>query len=703
MVPMKVLAAAIGQVLGSPLHPTHASISGGAPAPAWTPAQWFLSSEQGIWLDPSDFTRYMADKGPELSQDLSFDDTSKWNKGTGWSVTGGQAVHNGAAAEYINSLFNAIPGKVYEYVIDIAAIPASSNVIIYCNGAAGPVYTSAGVYTTAVFCAAVGTGAIKHSIRASNATGGTTIINSFSIKEVTSASTATLFEDPTGNIVVARPEQPIGMALDKRLGLVPGANVVTNGDFSSGTGWTLGGSWVISGGVLTATAVGSGTTASRTGDVVAGKWYKATVVINSITGGSGVKVSIGSTGSTTITGAGTYCFILRATNTNVSLEAQGTSTFVIDSITAQELPGNHVTQATAGKKPKLSLRKNLVTSSEALGTSYFGGTTAGCTTADGISRPMGTGRVVRRTTGSGSYAYVSASMVASGVYTVSCYVRRSDGGALVFDTPGTAAATNNDCTLVVNGAGVAPSTLTVTDAGGGWWRVSVPFTFTSGQCGPISYNTSVELDWTGVQVEAAAAVSTYQSSTLANIYDTVGFLPYFALDGVDDNLATAGTVDFSGTDAMTIVSGIRKTIDTAARDICGLGATPYASDGTFLLGAPAFSAPSLGYSSRGTASSSNNINNTTYKAPWTGVFTGQSDISADQLLGRANGVQVFTAASDQGTGNYINDVLYIGARAGTSNFYSGGLYQLIVRGANTTAPDLTSGETFTATKTGVTL
>lgn len=702
MLNLNVLSSAIGEVLGHPLHRTRYgdSVVGGAP-PVWTPALWFLASEQGIWLDPSDFTRYMADKGPELSEDLSFNDTSKWNKGTGWSVTGGQAVHNGTAAEYINSLFNAIPGKVYEYVIDIAAIPAGSNVIIYCNSAAGPVYTSAGVYRTAVFCAAVGTGAIKHSIRASNTTGGTTIINSFSIKEVTSASTATLFEDPTGNIVVARPEQPIGMALDKRLGLVPGANVVTNGDFSSGTGWTLGGSWVISGGVLTATAVGSGTTTSRTGDVVAGKWYKATVVINSLTGG--VKVGIGGADSTTITGAGTYCFILRATNTNVSLQAQGTSTFVIDSITAQELSGNHATQPTAGKKPKLSLRKNLVTSSEAVGTSYFGGTTAGCTTVDGISRPMGTGRVVRRTTGSNAYAYASASMVAGGVYTVSCYVRRSDGGALVFGTPGTAGATNNDCTLVANGAGVAPSALTVTDAGGGWWRVSAPFTFTSGQCGPISYNGSVELDWTGAQVEAAAAVSTYQSSTLASVYATTGFLPYFAFDGVDDNLATVGTVDFSGTDAMTIVSGIQKTIDTTGRDICGLGATPYSSNGTFFMAAPGFSAPSLLYCSRGTAGSSNNINNATYAAPWTGVFTGQSDISADQLLGRANGVQVFTAPTDQGTGNYINDILYIGARAGTSAFYSGALFQLIVRGANTTAPDLTSGETFVAAKTGVTL
>ena len=27
----------------------------------WTPALWFLASERGIWLDPSDFTRYIGE------------------------------------------------------------------------------------------------------------------------------------------------------------------------------------------------------------------------------------------------------------------------------------------------------------------------------------------------------------------------------------------------------------------------------------------------------------------------------------------------------------------------------------------------------------------------------------------------------------------------------------------------------------------
>lgn len=57
MVPMKVLAAAISQVLGSPLHPTHASISGGA----WTPAQLYLASEQGTWLSLRDENTLFTD------------------------------------------------------------------------------------------------------------------------------------------------------------------------------------------------------------------------------------------------------------------------------------------------------------------------------------------------------------------------------------------------------------------------------------------------------------------------------------------------------------------------------------------------------------------------------------------------------------------------------------------------------------------
>lgn len=296
--------------------------------------------------------------------------------------------------------------------------------------------------------------------------------------------------------------------------------------------------------------------------------------------------------------------------------------------------GNHATQPTSGKRPKLSARKNWLLATTTLSTQ-------------------------------------SVTLLAA-------------PHTLSFTGTGTLTLTGASTAGPLVGTGVSD-------------RVSLTFTPSAGS---VTFTVSGSV--TLAQLEYGSVAGTYQRVTTSTNYDTAGFPHYLAFDGVDDYLIT-GSIDFTATDAMTIVSGIQKTIEIGARDICGLGATPYVSNGTFLLNAPAFSAPSLGYSSRGTASSSNNINNTAYKAPWTGVFTGQSDISDDQLIGRANGVQVFTAASNQGTGNYINDVLYIGGRAGTANFYSGGLYQLILRGANTTAPDLTSGETFTATKTGVTL
>jgi hypothetical protein len=48
-----------------------------------------------------------------------------------------------------------------------------------------------------------------------------------------------------------------------------------------------------------------------------------------------------------------------------------------------------------------------------------------------------------------------------------------------------------------------------------------------------------------------------------------------------------------------------------------------------------------------------------------------SDISTPVVTLRRNGTQIATSASSQGTGNYGNHALYIGARAGTSLWFKG--------------------------------
>lgn len=173
----------------------------------------FAAGEQGAWYDPSDFERYMGELGPELSEDPDFDNTAKWVKDTGWSVTGGQAVHNGAAAGYIRTLFRPVVGKTYTFTIDIAEMPAGAVISVYCGeSTSSRGFTVAGVYSFVLPALAT---TLNFAIRSSNATGLTSRINSFSIKEVTSISTATMFQDAAGTIPVTALEQSVGRILDK--------------------------------------------------------------------------------------------------------------------------------------------------------------------------------------------------------------------------------------------------------------------------------------------------------------------------------------------------------------------------------------------------------------------------------------------------------------------------------------------------------
>jgi hypothetical protein len=85
------------------------------------------------------------------------------------------------------------------------------------------------------------------------------------------------------------------------------------------------------------------------------------------------------------------------------------------------------------------------------------------------------------------------------------------------------------------------------------------------------------------------------------------------------------------------------------------------------------------------------------------VVTEQADISAPQLLIRANGVQAASTTAGQGTGNYGTYPAYFYARGGASSFFSGNDYGSIARGAASTAAQIANGEAYMAAKTGVTL
>lgn len=184
---------------------------------------------------------------------------------------------------------------------------------------------------------------------------------------------------------------------------------------------------------------------------------------------------------------------------------------------------------------------------------------------------------------------------------------------------------------------------------------------------------------------------------------TAGGLYYLEFDGTDDFLVTSN-IDFSATDEMTVIAGVRKLSDAAVGEVVGLSAAPAGFNGTFYLRAPSSINANYQYRSRGTTANGALYTNVAVAAPTTNVLTGLSDISAPSEALRVDGVERAANTLSQGTGNYSStQPLYIGRTGGTSLPFNGQLYGLVVRGLTTAGIDLTNAESYIAGKTGVTL
>ena len=150
---------------------------------------------------------------------------------------------------------------------------------------------------------------------------------------------------------------------------------------------------------------------------------------------------------------------------------------------------------------------------------------------------------------------------------------------------------------------------------------------------------------------------------------------YLSFNGVNQWLQT-NSIDFSYADKMFVCAGVRKLSDAVATTLLELSVTSDSNTGSFYLRAPDAGYP-YGFKSRGTANAWAQTSST-YSTPITNVISGIGDISGDQSILRINGTQAAISTSDQGTGSYGNYPLYIGARAGTSLFFNGNLYQLVI-------------------------
>lgn len=171
---------------------------------------------------------------------------------------------------------------------------------------------------------------------------------------------------------------------------------------------------------------------------------------------------------------------------------------------------------------------------------------------------------------------------------------------------------------------------------------------------------------------------------------------YLLFDGTDDSLAT-GAIDFTSTDKMSIFAGVRKLSDAATFMILAELGTNWTNSGSFGMFAPG-EVGTYYWGSTGSASAAAHPSG--FAAPITNVVTGIGDIGADMCICRVNGTQVGSSAGDQGTGNYRSAALNIGRRNNASSPFNGRLYSLIVRGAQSSAAQIVSAETYVNSKTG---
>ena len=174
---------------------------------------------------------------------------------------------------------------------------------------------------------------------------------------------STLFQDAAGTTPWTTLGQPLGLQRDKSKGLVRSANLVTNGDFSSATGWTAGAGWAIGSGVATATA----SIADLSTDIgaVASRWYVVTFTVTRTAGSLTVIASGTATTTPTISASGTYTLYILASGAGSTLIFRGSGfSGTIDNVSAVYEQGNHRYQTTSASRPTIEARVNLVTKSE---------------------------------------------------------------------------------------------------------------------------------------------------------------------------------------------------------------------------------------------------------------------------------------------------------------------------------------------------
>ena len=153
---------------------------------------------------------------------------------------------------------------------------------------------------------------------------------------------------------------------------------------------------------------------------------------------------------------------------------------------------------------------------------------------------------------------------------------------------------------------------------------------------------------------------------------------YLQFDGVDDVLST-GNIDFSTTNNVYIFTYVGKGVNAASAKVMVSHAKFFVADTN----------TGIRYSSSGTVAASNNYL-PVVSAPFTRLLSANFSIPAPHVIVYENGSEILNHTDTQGTGNYTNAPIHLGASSGTSLFSDFRLYSLIIRKKESSLSEINS-------------
>ena len=524
---------------------------------------------------------------------------------------------------------------------------------------------------------------------------------------------STMYQDSTGTTPVTALEQPVGLWLDKSQGLEFGPELVTNGDFSSGTaGWytspaspppTLA---TVSGELyVTNNAAGSAAGAASNIATNTGKFYTVTANIRNV---SAVDVRVRVINGTilgdviaesqivtsSLASKITITFKARETTSVIYLRSNNFGVGVFDNISVREIKGNHATQSITASRPTLSARYNSAIDSKTVMTGFNSWVGSAVGTVNSALAPDGT--LTASTVTAQEWMWREGFGGTFGPVNFSVYAKAPAGAAFT---------TNINIWNAGSSTLIASKSITVTDT---WKRFDVSGTTTAGaslcRVGISNVgggqNPVVGSMWWGYQVTNGLSLFPYQRVNTATDYDSVGFPKYIKAEGVDDHFVLPYLGLYNNASCSIIAS--HSSSSQAANGVIVSEASSTDADTKYL--------PYRQLASAGNVDSYIAADNAAVILDSTGAaYSGTKENIIESIIDSGTSIETYRSGvllsnepyTRSATLTLNNTTLFGSVSTTNTNFLNTKLYGLIITKSNLSARDRSLCETYLKSKVQV--